>query len=700
MTAKLDSSDIPQANRLSKVLQTVQAVHEGHISDKQIASFIGYTPRQARYYRRAAEILGFIKTSNNQSTLTESGLDFIAALHTTPNHLELLKPYVLQIPIIREVLENFQDKANVTNVEFLEALIQISGFDRNETTASRRLSTFIAWLNQIGLLTKAEIDGDSNESHYQVMPYVPLRAKPSKQIISLYDHFVSTILPYLTSNEESMTVSHELSKSIQDILIIKGRDNLELFANSSNEAQKAARLILSISEKDEIDFDQLEDEIHDLLLQEITPERVLLERFRSLRSAATSASRGGNGLEKAIGQWFNSHNVAFHPHHLFENLSKNCDFFSSSLGLVIEAKYSKTSGTKHAGAIKDLTEISKIKSTHPDYLVGIAIAGKGFLEDKSTWESLRSLFDDNKIDFILTPQSLKDFSPSQIKRTRFPAEIRDEELDLELDAKVSTWSIPESKDELGFMDATNWLNRYSKVSYLSFESLLQTWISQTPFALQCLRLILNWSESKMENYIGFTIPDALRKWKLEVSDYNSVHVLVKGLDQHLGAVEKDSIKNFFQTPLSIVDLVIARELGLSGWAKKKHETSSLFVNQCKESTNFEMIDKSTTLNLSNGLKVKSNFSYVDSVGKVNHVLCKYYSTDGSVQSDLVKTIEALCDTEDKDEWLLITDGTGWPKRDKDLRRLLSVSTAKNFRVMTLQMWKSHQPIKDLKKRIL
>lgn len=700
MTIKLSSSDIPQANRLSKVLETVQAVYEGHTSDNEIAGFIGYTPRQARYYRKAAEILGFIKTTKNQSTLTESGFDFITALETNPNHLELLKPYILRIPLIREVLENFQDKANVTSGEFLEALLQISGLDRNETTASRRLSTFIAWLNQVGLLTKTEIDDDNNGSHYQVVPYVPLRAKPSMQIISLYDHFVSTILPYLTSNEESMTVSHELSKSIQDILVIKGTNNLEQFVNSSSEAQKAARLILSISEKDEIDFDQLEDEIQDLQLQEITPERVLLERFRSLRSAASSASRGGNGLEKAIAQWFNDHSVAFQPHHLFENLSKNCDFFASSLGLIIEAKYSKTSGTKHAGAIKDLAEISKIKSTHPEYLVGIAIAGKGFVEDKSTWESLRSLYDANKIDFILTPHSLKDLSPYQIKRTKFPDAIKDKELDLELDAKVSTWSIPESKDELGFMDATNWLNRYSKVSYLSFESLLQTWISQTPFALQCLRLILNWSESKMENYVGYTIPEALKKWKLEVSDYGSVHVLVKGLDQHLGAIEKDSIKNFFQTPLSIVDLVIARELGLSGWAKKKHETSSLFVNQCKESTKFEMIDKSTTLNLSNGLRVKSNFSYIDSLGNENHVLCKYYSTDGSVQSDLVKTVEALCETAEKDKWLLITDGTGWPKRDKDLRRLLSVATAKNFRVMTLHMWKSHQPIKDLKKRIL
>ncbi|MBY0515373.1 MAG: hypothetical protein K2P81_00590 [Bacteriovoracaceae bacterium] len=700
-TIELDSSDIPQANNLLKVLDTLQAVYKGSRSDKDIAQYIGYTPRQARYYRRAVEIFGFITTLNNQSSLTVVGMDFISAMHSNPNHLELLKPYIIQIPIIREVLEYFEDKENVTKEQFLEAMISISGLDPNETTAPRRLSTFISWLDQVGLLTKRDKKQSGKaEETYQVVPYVPVRSKPSKKIMSLYDSFIEGILPYLTSDEESMVISPILSQSIIDIVKVETPDELKKFILVSEENEKSARLILAISEKEEIDFEQLLNEIQDLQKQELTPERVLLERFRSLKSAATSASIGGGGLERTIETWFKNHNVDYETHYLFEGLSKNCDFFSKSIGLVIEAKYSKTSGTKHAGAIKDLSEISKVKANHPDYLVGIAIAGQGFIEDKSTWASIKSLYDEKKIDFVLTPQDLKNLSPSGVKRFKFPKEVNPNDLRLDLDEKTSTWSIPENEDELGLIDATNWLNRYSRVSYMSFESLLQTWISQTPFAIQCLRLILNWSESRMEGYIKFAIPDSISRWKSELTDFDSISILVKGLAQHLNPTERDSVKNFFQTSLSLSDLVISRELGLSGWAKKKKEASSLFIAQCIAKTSFEIKEDTVSLNLASGLKIKSNFSFVDSLGKLNHVLCKYYSTSGSVMSDLVKTIEALCETNHKDEWILIADGPGWLSRDKDLRRLLTLAQAQQFRVMTLHMWESQQEIRSLKKRIL
>lgn len=700
MTIEVASSDIPQANNLSKVLQTLEAVYLGCRTDKEIAHHIGYTSRQARYYRRAVEILGFIETNQNNSSLTEAGMDFISAMHSNPNHIELLKPYVVKIPIVREVLEYFEDKENVSRGDFLAALLEISGLDPKETTAPRRLSTFITWLDQIGLLVKRDSDSKTDKGSYKVVPYVPIRSKPSTKIISLYDEFIETLLPYLSNDEESISSSPELYKAITDILGITNIDKLEASIKTSKFSEKAARLILSISEKDSINVEKLLFEISVLKKQVPTPERVLLERYRTLKGAAGTAYVGGNSLEDLIANWFKSHDIKFKPHHLFKGLSKNCDFYAESLNLVIEAKYSKTSGTKHSGAIKDLAEIAKIKNSYPEYKVGIAIAGNGFIEDKATWSSLKSLYSDNKIDFILTPKDLKALSPSQVIRTDFPDEINAKDLTLELGEKQSSWQIQETEDELGLIDATSWLSKYSKLSYMSFESLLQTWISQTPFAVQCLRLILNWSESRMEGYIKHAIPSSVKKWKKEIYDFDSVSILVKSLAQHLNPAEKDSIKNFFETNLTYGDLVATRELGLSGWAKKKKDSNIILVAKCKAVSTYTISDKVISLDLPNEQKAKSSFSYVDSFGKWNHVICKYYTTDGSVQSDLVKTIEALCETSDKDEWLLITDGTGWLGRDKDLRRLLTLATSKNFRVMTLQMWESHQPIKDLRKRIL
>ncbi len=48
--------DIPQADRLDKVIYAVEAVNEGATSDNEIAEVIGFTSRQARYYRHAAKL--------------------------------------------------------------------------------------------------------------------------------------------------------------------------------------------------------------------------------------------------------------------------------------------------------------------------------------------------------------------------------------------------------------------------------------------------------------------------------------------------------------------------------------------------------------------------------------------------------------------------------------------------------------------
>jgi len=70
---KIPSSDIPQADILDDVVNVVKAVGEGRHTFQDIARYIGKVDRQGRYYRRAAEILGFIKNTDNTSVLTDSG---------------------------------------------------------------------------------------------------------------------------------------------------------------------------------------------------------------------------------------------------------------------------------------------------------------------------------------------------------------------------------------------------------------------------------------------------------------------------------------------------------------------------------------------------------------------------------------------------------------------------------------------------
>lgn len=65
-------SDLPQADNLYKVIETVETVSEGAETDIQISEAIGYTDRQYRYYRHVAEVLGFV--SNNRNCIFRSKL--------------------------------------------------------------------------------------------------------------------------------------------------------------------------------------------------------------------------------------------------------------------------------------------------------------------------------------------------------------------------------------------------------------------------------------------------------------------------------------------------------------------------------------------------------------------------------------------------------------------------------------------------
>src|SRR4030066_55983 len=77
---RITSRDLPQADRLESVLLTVLAVGNGARTDIEIANQIPSIEdddRQGRYYRNAAEILGFILNESNNSTLTQAGRELL-----------------------------------------------------------------------------------------------------------------------------------------------------------------------------------------------------------------------------------------------------------------------------------------------------------------------------------------------------------------------------------------------------------------------------------------------------------------------------------------------------------------------------------------------------------------------------------------------------------------------------------------------
>src|SRR5579862_3886357 len=78
---KIPSQDVIQADSPDRVMMAIDAIARGAHDDKEIAAAIGgLDARQGRYYRRAAEVLGFTtRDVNHRSIPTPAGKEFANA---------------------------------------------------------------------------------------------------------------------------------------------------------------------------------------------------------------------------------------------------------------------------------------------------------------------------------------------------------------------------------------------------------------------------------------------------------------------------------------------------------------------------------------------------------------------------------------------------------------------------------------------
>jgi|SRR5579872_1717640 len=147
---RIASEDIPQADVLDDVVRTVEAVGRGAQTFQDIARALGKVDRQGRYYRRAAEILGFIRNDLNRAELTARGRAFLDHPHDR-NHL--LAEAVLKSRLIQRVLPFFEAAGtrgiSRTQMErFIEEVTQPVG----ESMIPRRVSTVLSWLERIRMV--------------------------------------------------------------------------------------------------------------------------------------------------------------------------------------------------------------------------------------------------------------------------------------------------------------------------------------------------------------------------------------------------------------------------------------------------------------------------------------------------------------------------------------------------------------------
>jgi hypothetical protein len=149
---RIPSKDVIQADSPDRVMMTIDAVSLGARTDDDIAAAIGgLVDRQGRYYRRAAETLGFItRDGDNHSIPTPQGREYANA----ERHLKqpLFVRAVLRNPLFQRLL-TFVDSKGVAGAtrENLEAFLDDVAVLGAESMVKRRVSSYIQWLLKLGL---------------------------------------------------------------------------------------------------------------------------------------------------------------------------------------------------------------------------------------------------------------------------------------------------------------------------------------------------------------------------------------------------------------------------------------------------------------------------------------------------------------------------------------------------------------------
>jgi len=146
----IKSSEIPQADLLGEVIETIKAVSRGARTFQDIAEAIGKVERQGRYYRLAAEILGFLKNEQNYAELTPLGRKYLTSEERKRN--QILFDAVLSARIFQRMIPFLEmHKEGITREQlerFLSEVTQAVG----PSMMPRRVSTILNWLETVGAI--------------------------------------------------------------------------------------------------------------------------------------------------------------------------------------------------------------------------------------------------------------------------------------------------------------------------------------------------------------------------------------------------------------------------------------------------------------------------------------------------------------------------------------------------------------------
>ena len=219
---RITSRDLPQADRLESVLLTVLAVGNGARTDIEIANQIPSIEgddRQGRYYRNAAEILGFVLNERNNSTLTQPGRELLRnPVLSNPVFIAS----VLNLKVYQKLLPYLELHPEGTTRHEIEIYLQsIAEPNIGPTMISRRISSILAWLRTLGFLTQ------NNDGKYQLTN----NFSGALPVFEIQD-IAQPLLPVTGNLSEYQDISEKMEIAKDEVAYLKDQAKLERSINA------------------------------------------------------------------------------------------------------------------------------------------------------------------------------------------------------------------------------------------------------------------------------------------------------------------------------------------------------------------------------------------------------------------------------------------------------------------------------------
>jgi hypothetical protein len=219
---RITSSDLPQADRLESVLLAVLAVGNGARADIEIANRIPGIEgdaRQGRYYRNAAEMLGFISNQRNNATLTPKGNELLNnPTFTNP----LFIASVLNLEVYQKLLPFMElHPQGLTRQEIENYLKSIADPEIGSTMIPRRISTILAWPRALGFLRQ------NNNERLQIQNNL----SSDLPVFEIHDDN-QPLLPVTGNLTEYQEIERRTSRNQLEIAYFKDQAKLERASNA------------------------------------------------------------------------------------------------------------------------------------------------------------------------------------------------------------------------------------------------------------------------------------------------------------------------------------------------------------------------------------------------------------------------------------------------------------------------------------